>query len=601
MFKNKNNNKNKIKHQNLSVFKNLNQLFKDLTSLPVSEKYLHAPPLKFKTDMKTFFIASLGINLLSLALPMMTLQVYDRLLVSENLGTLVMLVSGIIVVIVVDFVLRLSRAYVSSWGGAIFEHTLLTNAVRHLMGADFNVVDQKTVGQHLENIEATTNTQDFHSGQAVMTLVDVPFVVLFMTLIYFFAGALVLVPVVLLFIFSALVLHKGKVLRERIIALEEQDSERLNFLVETLENIHTAKGLGLEDTLCRLYESHQNRSDEQMLEKSYQSQKILNFGVLFSRLMSVSVATFGALLAIYGEVTLGSLVACILLSGRIMQPVQRMMSLWGKYQLYLLCRQKIQDIFTTPHSKRYDPDDLGHNEGCLEIKNFSLIFLDGEKPVLEDINLKLEFGDFISISGAHNSGKTTLIRSILGLYKPTYGQIFLNSYDVNLYPARVLTKNVAYLPSEGTIFRGTVRDNITSFGDISEEQAMEMAKIMGLDKVIAHLPHGYDTYLEDTMADALPPGVKQRIAIVRALAPKPRVILFDHADRSLDKEGYNQIYRLLARLHGKATIVLVTNDLNLLRLAEDEYILEEGHLSKIAQNDEGRRLKMAQSYRYLNV
>ena len=142
----------------------------------------------------------------------------------------------------------------------------------------------------------------------------------------------------------------------------------------------------------------------------------------------------------------------------------------------------------------------------------------------------------------------------------------------------MLVRHVGYISTNALIFRGTIRDNITCFGMIAESKAKEVAALLNVDQDVAKLPGGFDTFLQGNNTDSIPPGLKQRIAIVRVLAAKPRLILFDNADRSLDKDGYNMIYSLLARLKDKASMILISDDHNIQSLANQHFILKDGEL-----------------------
>jgi ATP-binding cassette subfamily C protein LapB len=216
-------------------------------------------------------------------------------------------------------------------------------------------------------------------------------------------------------------------------------------------------------------------------------------------------------------------------------------------------------------------------EGRLAIKNMSFSY-GGDALLFNNISLDLRRGECVSISGDHSCGKTTLLKLISGLYKPTKGDVLVNDAAATLYPARELVQHVGYLAMEGTIFKGTIQQNLTAFGEIPLSKVKEIMKLLDIEKDIAKLPAGFDTKLEGGTADPIPPGLKQRITIARVLASKPRILLFDNADRALDQHGYHHVYRLLARLKGKATIIIVSDDRNILRLAQKEYVLEGGHL-----------------------
>ncbi len=539
----------------------------------LTEEAMQNPPVSFRVPKIQLAISSLIINLLSLALPVLTLQVYDRLLVSENIGTLRVLASGVVLVVILDMVLRLGRSYIIGWAGAAYEHAVSCNAMRHILGAELAPLENEGVGAHLQRMNNIGKMREFLSGQALVTLIDLPFVLIFLGLIWYLTGWLVLVPLVLLALFTSAAIWLGTALGQAIEKHDEADHHRLNFIIEALEGVHSLKSLALESFFQRRFEVYQNQASAASLDLGRISALAVMLGTLFSQIMMIGIVAFGTPMAMAGNITLGTMIAVVILSARITQPVQKALGLWTRYQDFRLAQADISKTFALPIVERFDPDQLGQNEGRVEIKDLSFDYSDNDEPLLCNINLTLNRGDIISIGGDRGAGKTTFLKLLAGLYTPTQGDVLIDGVSAMRHPARELVRHVGYLPMDGMIFRGTIWDNISAFGEHNPQQVSEIVRLLGLDTAIKQLPAGYDTKLEGGNADAVPPGLRQRIALARAFAPKPRLILFDNADRALDKDGYNSIYRLLARLKGKATVVIVTDDLNITRLTTKHYVI----------------------------
>ena len=204
-----------------------------------------------------------------------------------------------------------------------------------------------------------------------------------------------------------------------------------------------------------------------------------------------------------------------------------------------------------------------------------------EKPILENINLELRRGEAVLISGVHGCGKSTLLNVMAGIYPVEDGRVMVDGQRIQGYRSEDLVRHIGYVRSNPLIFRGTIRDNITCFGQTNERQAREVAALLNVDKDVAALPSGFDTFLSGNDTDNITQGLKQRIAIVRVLATRPRIILFDNADRALDKEGYAMIYSLLARIKNKVSMVIVSDDRNLRGLTERHYRLENASLVEV--------------------
>ncbi|MGI9509468.1 MAG: ATP-binding cassette domain-containing protein [Geminicoccaceae bacterium] len=262
-----------------------------------------------------------------------------------------------------------------------------------------------------------------------------------------------------------------------------------------------------------------------------------------------------------------------------MQPIQRALGFWIRYQDIRLAQKRIHNLFAPPIIVDRDAVLNAERKGKLEAVDVSFSYHeDGSAPILRNINLSLKLGDAISVSGGHAGGKSTLLKLLAGLSKPTSGSILVDGVPAHRFPAAQLVVHVGYLATKGTIFNGTVRDNLSGFDPTMERAGLEMAGLLGIEQTISSLPLGYDTVLTDGGSDAIPSGLRQCIALARVLTRKPRILLFDNADRALDQEHYNQLFRLLGRLKGKVAMIIVSDDRNFLRLAKDDYMLVDGQL-----------------------
>lgn len=547
-------------------------------------------PEGYSISLGDIILGSFTINILSLALPTMTLQVYDRILPNPGSGTLPVLVTGVCVAVLLETILRLGRAYTMGWAGAAFEHRLSCQAVGHMLRSDLSVPASFGIGEHMNRLAAIGRLRDFYNGYSVVTIFELMFVPMFLALMVYIAGPLAIVPVVVLMAFTLVCFMEGRALRNSLERRDEIDDRRYNFLIESLEGVHSLKSFGLEKMFSRRYEALEEESTVANFRVTENSARTFDTAAIFSHLMVAGVIGAGAVFVLHGTISTGALIATILLSGRIMQPVQRAVALWAKYQDYQLSRRKVESLFDMPlHPAMPDETAQPAKEGTLTIRNVSFRAGDYGPWLLQDLNLALKPGECISIQADHTPSLSAFLDMVSGIYAPTKGEIHIDGQNILRYPSKELINHVGYIQSEGMIFRGTIRDNLTCFGQIAEDKVQEMAALLQIDKDIASLPSGFDTYLNGNSSDTIPPGLKQRISIVRNLAPKPRIILFDNADRSLDRDGYNLIYNLLARLIGKATMILSSDDHNLTSQASRYFSINQGRLNETPRQDLGRK------------
>ena len=485
------------------------------------------------------------------------------------------LTAGVAIIIVLDIILKCSRSAIIGWTSARFEHAAFTSVLRHLMSVKLQALRCYSPGEQLHRLGAIAKLKSFYSGQSLISLIDLPFILIFLGFIAYLSGWLVAVPLVLLVCFVAYALVLGQSMKKALLMRDRDDDKRINFVSEILDHVHTVKMLGLEAAFQRRHEAlqGQNIHDSHML--SARNAQGINAASLFTQVMMVTMIAVGAVMVLDGQMTMGVLIACVLLSGRVMQPVQRALSFWISFQEYRLARKKIDEIFDLPIQQKAPLSALQTPKGTLEIKDLEFAHNEGT-PLFKGLSLKLAVGKVIALGGPPGDGKTTLLKLITGLYEPNGGKILIDGVETCRLPPGEIAKYVGYLPSEADIFQGSIMDNLTGFRPELKDQALEIAEYLGIDRVVSKLSQGYQTILSDSPADPLTPGMKQRITIGRVLVNRPRLLLFDFADKSLDKDGYNHVFRLLGQLKGQASMILVSNDRNILHLAQEEYVIEDG-------------------------
>ncbi len=552
-------------------------------------------PKGFRQNVGSLLISTLAINVLSLALPIMTLQVYDRILPNPGSGTLPVLVIGVCLALGLEAILRLCRAFVIARSGAAYEHRMACMAMDRVLNADLCRLGSYGIGKHMHRMAAVGKLRDFHNGYSLTVITELMFVPLFLGLIIYISHALAVVPAFILGAFTLVSFWRGYRLRAALKNRENSDDSRFDFLIEALEGVHTLKSFALEKLFQRRYEQLEEDSTQCNFKVTQETANTFNIAAIFSHLMVASVISAGAWFVLHGMLTTGGLIATLLLSGRMMQPVQKGLALWARYQDYTLAKENLDSLFATPQYITGSANDKLHqaetSQGHLELKNVSFQFEGANTPLLKNINLEISRGQSILISGAHGAGKTVLLNLIGGLYPASSGEILIDGEPIAAYAPQDLVRHVGNIRSQTLIFRGTIRDNMTCFGQTSEAQAREIATYLNVDRDIAQLPAGFDTFLNGNNTDSISPGLKQRIAFVRALAQKPRLVLFDNADRTLDKDGYAALYNLFAQIRGKASMIVVTDDLNIRSLMQRHFVLHDGRLVENAAHSSAKSVR----------
>jgi ATP-binding cassette subfamily C protein LapB len=533
--------------------------------------------LKLVFDMP-IIAATLVINLLSLALPAVLLQVYDRIVPNNSVDTLYLLIIGLAICFVLDAVLRSARAALAGWSGARYEFRIGVAAVERVLHGDPRAVENASVGVHLDRLSAIDQLRDFYANQGATVLVDLPFVFLFLGFIAVIGGNLVLVPIVLMVIFGWAALRTGARLRDALTSRGVIDDRRMSFIIEVLTGAHTMKALAMETLMIRRYERLMNSAAQEVYRTAILSNVAQNLGAVFTQIASFAVAAFGAMSVLDNTMTLGSLAACTMLAGRAMQPMLRAMGIWTQFQSIRVAHERLANLFDMPMEAGYGARPITVDKGTIAFDNVHFSY-DGRREVYGGLSLAIGAGECVGISGGNGAGKSTLVALMAGLQMPNSGVVRLDGHDLRGVDRRSYVRAIGYLPQHCTLFTGTILDNLVMFrGRKYHDEALRLAGELGLDEYIARMPHGYETRIDSSAHDQLPGGVRQRIAVVRALVEKPRVILFDEANTALDQQSDAKLRRLLETLRGKTTMVLVSYRPSLLELADRRFELIKGEL-----------------------
>lgn len=537
------------------------------------------PGVLSRTDIASIILASLSANVLALSLPFMTMQVYDRILVSGGISTLVVLATGVVIAVILEWLLRMTRAYLMGMASARFEREASEDAISRIMHTELRQAEHHQAGEYLEGLSAISKMRDFYAGQLLTTMMDVPFMAIYLSLIAFLAGGLVWVPIVLLCLFGLIVWIIGRHMRTLVQRREENDSNRYSQMIEMLSGLHTVKSLGLEAKMQRIYERLLTSSTHDDYALSVTNGLATMMGGIFSQVMMIAVVVAGSPMVITANISMGTLIACLLLAGRLSQPLMRGLSLWVHFQEVRLAREQIASLYSLPSIEK----DMEITEtpviGSIEFNEVSFRYTESSRLVLDNMTLTVNPGQVIALMGSDIVAKTAFMELISGLYVPDNGDVIVDDMVIARAQDNERCRHVAYVPADAALFRGSILENMTQFQPKYEPNAKQLAEWMGLAAEVSKLPMGYETPLSVSgIGDEISPGMRQRVAIIRSLAPHPRVLLLDNPDRALDREGYNCLFDLVGNLKGTVTMVLITDDQNLLSLAERRLVIHQGKI-----------------------
>lgn len=547
-----------------------------LSVLPTSTMASAAFREKLPTAL---YVGSLVINVLALALPLALLQVYDRIIPNEALDTLSILMGGLVIALLIDGVFKAARAHLVAWHAARMEHKLNVAAVDCILQTPASALEKQEAGSVMDQINAVQTLREFEGGQSRLLILDLPFVLMFLGLVWVIGGPIVIVPLVMFALLAVATLITGKAQRAVLQDRAQLDDRRYSFVIETLTGIHSIKAMSMEPQMQRRYD----RLLTSAAEVSYRTISLGGvaqaFGNSFSSLTMVAVVSTGAWFVIDGSLSIGSVAACTLLSGRTVQPLLRGLQLWSQIQNITLASDRLRKVFELPQREDLDASEVPEIAGIIEFVGVTHQYEDSHRPVLDDLTLKLEAGSMIAITGREGCGKSSMMEMITGDMAPSHGDVMIDGIQTSGPHRAGLAQHIAYIPPDPVVFRGSIIENLAMFrtgGAIDDARAA--ARLIGLETEINKLPNGYDTRLNETISEELSKGFLQLIVIARAIAAQPKIILFDEANNNLDNKSDQKVVDALKSLKGGPTIIAVTHRPSLMRVADSQFELFEGKL-----------------------
>jgi ATP-binding cassette subfamily B protein len=542
--------------------------------------------------MPTLGVASFTANLLALALPLAMLQIFDRVLGNQAYQTLTLITIGVVIAIVLENVLRLTTSQLNAWLASRWEHRTSLAALDRLLHSTLQYYFKQEPSVYTGRVSSASKVSSFYSGQALMVLLDLPFVLVFLTLTAFIGGWIVAIPIILLLIFIGITQQFAQWIRTKVHDRHVSDDRRFNFLVEVLTGIHSVKSMGLEPQMRRRHEQLIEAGTNHG-EALVRANAIANgLGNLFTQMMVVLVVFFGAYLVVLGEMSTGALAASMMLSIRALLPIRQALTTWIKYQSFLESNHELDEILNAPLDQE-GTETLAAITKSLVLDQVVYAPKGKEHPVFDHLSLAVNAGETIAIHGDTGAGKTSLMNLICGLIPTHSGQILLDGTPITHYYGDSIRKQIALLPQSPVTFSGSIIDNLTMFNPKLNQRALALSQELGLDKAVAGMAMGYETQLGKGLSETLPSGIRQMVTIIRALIHEPSVILFDEANIGLDFSADKLLKEYLERQKGKVTIILITPRPSLLSLADRSFVIHQG---KLITSDEAKHLPNLQTH-----
>ena len=522
---------------------------------------------------------SFFVNLLALAIPVFTMQVYNRVVNSAGISTLQGLVVGMFLVLLFDYVLRQSRARILQTVALRVDVELGRRLFRKLMRLPLQNLESQPSAHWsslFRDVDVVRNTL---SGATALLVADLPFAILFLVLIFVIAAPVAWVLLVMLPVFMFIAWRSANIMSDASGQERQSTQTRDSLIAEMIAGRTTIKALALDRSMEPVWEEKHAQNIENAIMRGSKTDGFSNLGASLSMLTSLLLTTVGALAIIDQQLTIGALIATNMLSGRIMGPLNQLVGTWRVYSGFTQSTERLGGVFAASAEREASEVQLEKPKGKLSVENVVFSYAEGQAPVVSGVTVEIEPGGVHALVGRNGSGKTTLLKIIQGLYQPQKGRVLLDGADIAQFTRSELADWLGYVPQESVLFAGTVRDNITSRQPhATDDGIIKAATEAGVHHFIIDLPDGYATEIGEA-GSRLSGGQRQRIAIARALVGDPSVVLMDEPSSSLDRHAEHELKQTLINIAKTRTVIMVSHSPTLLSACDFLYALDRGKLA----------------------
>jgi subfamily B ATP-binding cassette protein HlyB/CyaB len=544
--------------------------------------------VKYRHLLRDVLLASFFLQILGLITPLFFQIVVDKVLVHKGLTTLEVLAVGLLVVSIFDVLMGGLRTYLFAHTTSRVDAELGSKLFSHLTHLPLAYFQARRVGDSVARVRELENIREFLTSSALTAVLDLVFGAVFLVVMWMYSPKLLLIVLVTLPLYALVVGLVGPVLRRRLDEKFARGAENQSFLVEAVSGVETLKALAVEPQM-------QTRWERQLagyIKASFNARMLANWGSqaiqLINKLGSVGILFFGAKLVIDGKLTVGELVAFNMLAGQVAGPVLRLAQLAQDFQQARLSVERLGDILNAPTEPASSPSraSLPAIAGHVILERVSFRYRPDGREVLRDLDLEIAPGEVLGVVGPSGSGKSTLTKLIQRLHTPERGRVLVDGVDLSVVDPSWLRRQVGVVLQENILFNRTVRENIALADPaMPMETVVEAAKMAGAHDFILELPEAYDTRIDERGGN-LSGGQRQRMAIARALATDPRVLILDEATSALDAESEEIVQTNLKLMAAGRTVIIIAHRLSAVRQADRIITVERGSVTEAGTHDE---------------
>ncbi|MBS0924823.1 type I secretion system permease/ATPase [Providencia sp. JGM181] len=540
---------------------------------------------RYKKYYYQVIVASFVINLLALISSLYVMNVYDRVIPNQAYETLWVLTIGVVLAIGFEFLAKMLRSYLLDIAGKKADIVISAMLFHRVMGIRLDKRPASS-GSYANNLRDFESIREFMTSASLLALVDLPFILLFIGVISMIGGYLALVPLTIIPIVVIAGILIQKPLAKGINASMKETSQRQGLAVESIEGIETLKLNNAVNWAQQRWEMLTEKTAFSSIAVRNLTNFMVNFSAAMQQLNTVGLVCLGTYLIhandVNSRITMGALIASVILSGRALAPLGQIAGLATRFQSARMALAGVRNIFSRPieredHKKYISPTAV---HGALQLANVTYQYSKDGQPALNNINLEIKAGEKVAILGKIGGGKSTLLKLLTGLYEQQQGNINLDDLDIRQIDPIFLRSKVGMLTQKPRLFFGTLRENLDLArldGYSSDDDLVRALKRFQLDKIIRQHPAGLDMPLgEDGLG--LSGGQKQMVALAQLTLHNPNVVLLDEPTTGIDVDTEKLVLDALEMWTKDKTLIVVTHKLPILRLVDRIIVMDEGKI-----------------------
>jgi len=535
--------------------------------------------VKSRDIFASVLLSSVLINLFILATPVFTMNVYDKVVPNDAIATLWVLAAGIVMVYGFDTLLRFVRTYLLEIAGKKSDIIMSSILFSQVLNLKMNQWPH-SVGAFASQLREFESIRNFFTAATLATVVDLPFAVIFLIVIYVIGGPMISVPLVIIAILLLYSLILVKPLKSSVEATFEATANKNALLIETLHSIKTVKTLGAANYSQWVWEESSGSIANRSMRARMLSSSITVVTNLLVQLNTIALIVVGIYLISDQELSLGGLIAIVMLSSRAVGPMGQIAGLITSFEQTRTAFRSLDELMQKPVERPEAKSYVRRTDfkGGIGFRNLDFSYPESTKKALNDISFKIRPGEHVGIIGKVGSGKTTLLKLIIGLYQGDSGSLAIDDIDINQIDPADLRRYIGYLSQDIELLRGTIRDNV-AYKDlhVNDEKLIRAANISGIDLFVNHLPQGFDTQVGESGA-FLSGGQRQAIALGRAVLLEEPLLILDEPTNSFDNTTESIVKKRLHDYTRDRTLLLVTHKAPTLDLVERLIVMDEGKI-----------------------